>query len=290
MKSITEIDFIIVLFLLFYLIDSFYGGLKMKLEGKSAIVTGASKGIGAAIAKELASQGCDVLVNYNSDRKGAEEVKKFIEEETKHRAIIFKADVSRYSEIKAMIEKAAESFTRIDILINNAGIAIWAPVFEITEEIWDKTLDTNLKSVFFTSQLAAHEMIKTGGGIIVNISSLAASGSMDCLIPYVSSKGGMTLLTKGLAIEFAPYNIRVNTIAPGTIDIERNRKTDPCYPDDWIPYIPMGRVGKVEEVAKPVVFLCCEDSSYMTGQNIYVSGGETDYVPMPRSEFARRKK
>ncbi|MCL4415994.1 MAG: SDR family oxidoreductase, partial [Actinobacteria bacterium] len=245
---------------------------------------------GAAIAKELASQGCDVLVNYNSDRKGAEEVKKFIEEETKHRAIIFKADVSRYSEIKAMIEKAAESFTRIDILINNAGIAIWAPVFEITEEIWDKTLDTNLKSVFFTSQLAAHEMIKTGGGIIVNISSLAASGSMDCLIPYVSSKGGMTLLTKGLAIEFAPYNIRVNTIAPGTIDIERNRKTDPCYPDDWIPYIPMGRVGKVEEVAKPVVFLCCEDSSYMTGQNIYVSGGETDYVPMPRSEFARRKK
>ena len=118
------------------------------------------------------------------------------------------------------------------------------------------------------------------GGVIVNISSLAANGSMDCLIPYVSSKGGMTLLTKGLAVELAPYNIRVNTIAPGTIDIERNRKTDPNYPDDWAPFIPIGRVGKVEEVAKPVVFLCSEDSSYMTGQVLIVDGGgmETWYL------------
>ncbi|MBM3705151.1 MAG: glucose 1-dehydrogenase [Actinobacteria bacterium] len=261
----------------------------MRLKGKAAIVTGASKGIGSEIARQLAGEGCDVLVNYNTDMEGAKKVKSFIEKKTGRRAEIFKADISRFEEIKAMVEKAIDCFSKIDILINNAGIALWTPVFDITEEIWDRTLDTNLKSAFFASQLAAKEMVKTGGGVIVNISSLAANGSMDCLIPYVSSKGGMTLLTKGLAVELAPYNIRVNTIAPGTIDIERNRKTDPKYPDDWIPFIPLGRVGTVEEVAKPVIFLCCEDSSYITGQNIFVSGGETDYVPMPRSEFARKK-
>ena len=261
----------------------------MQLKGKVAIVTGASKGIGAAIAKELAKEGCNVLINYCSDKKGADEVKTFIDKETGQEAEIFQADVGKYIEIKAMIEKTIKCFGKIDILINNAGIALWVPIFEITEEIWDRTLDTNLKSVFFASQLASKEMIKTGGGVIVNISSLAANGSMDCLIPYVSSKGGMTLLTKGLAVELAPFNIRVNTIAPGTIDVERNRKTDPNYPDDWIPFIPIGRVGKVEEIARPVVFLCSDDSSFMTGQNIYIAGGETDYVPMPRSEFVRKK-
>jgi 3-oxoacyl-[acyl-carrier protein] reductase len=261
----------------------------MKLKNKTAIVTGASKGIGAAIAKELAKEGCDVLINYNSDEKGAVEVKDFIETKTGCKAFICKADVGKYSEIKSLVKKAVDCFGKIDILINNAGIALWTPIFKITEEVWDKTLDTNLKSVFFASQLAAREMIKAGGGVIVNISSLAANGAMDCLIPYVSSKGGMTLLTKGLAVELAPYNIRVNTVAPGTIDIERNRKIDPDYPNDWIPFIPMGRVGLVEEVAKPVVFLCSDESSYMTGQNIYISGGETDYIPMPRADFARKQ-
>ncbi|MBU4293687.1 MAG: glucose 1-dehydrogenase [Actinobacteria bacterium] len=261
----------------------------MKLKNKAAIVTGASKGIGAAIAKELAKEGCDVLVNYNSDEKGASEVKDFIENKTGRRAVICKADVGKYPEVRSMIEKAIDCFGRIDILVNNAGIALWTSVFEITEEIWDKTLDTNLKGAFFASQLAAREMVKVGGGVIVNISSLGANGAMDCLIPYVSSKGGMTILTKGLAVELAPYNIRVNTVAPGTIDIERNRKTDPNYPDDWVPFIPMGRVGLVEEVAKPVAFLCSDDSNYMTGQNIYISGGETDYIPMPRSDFARKR-
>ena len=261
----------------------------MRLKNKSAIVTGASKGIGASIAIELALEGCDVLINYNSDEEGALEVKGIIESKTNQKAFICRADVGRYDEVKSMVESAAGYFGKIDILVNNAGIALWTPVFEITEEIWDKTMDTNLKGVFFASQLSAREMIKNGGGVIVNISSLGANGAMDCLIPYVSSKGGMTLLTKGLAVELAPYNIRVNTVAPGTIDIERNRKTDPDYPGDWVPFIPLGRVGQVEEVAKPVVFLCTEDASYITGQNIYISGGETDYIPMPRSDFARKK-
>ncbi len=259
----------------------------MTLKDRTAIITGSSKGIGAAIAIELARQGCNIVINYNSDREGAREVLRKIRNRTRADAIMVKADVGKYKDVKKLIGKAVDSFKKIDILVNNAGIAIWKPFLEITEEMWNRTMDTNLKGTFMCSQIAAREMIKTGGGAIVNISSLGANGSMDCLVPYVTSKGGMTLLTKALAVELAPYNIRVNTIAPGTIDIERNRKTDPDYPDDWIPYIPMGRVGKVEDITGPVVFLCSEKSSYITGQNIYICGGQTDYVPMPRSGFAR---
>lgn len=259
----------------------------MALKNRTAIITGSSKGIGAAIAIELARQGCNTVINYNSDREGAREVLRKIRTETGADAIMVKADVGKYKDVKKLIEKAVGSFKKIDILVNNAGIAIWKPFLEITEEMWNRTMDTNLKGTFMCSQVAAKMMIKTGGGAIVNISSLGANGSMDCLVPYVTSKGGMTLLTKALAVELAPYNIRVNTIAPGTIDIERNRKTDPDYPDDWIPYIPMGRVGKVKDITGPVVFLCSEESSYITGQNIYICGGQTDYVPMPRSGFAR---
>jgi len=259
----------------------------MALKNKTAIITGSSKGIGAAIAIELARQGCNTVINYNSDVDGAREVLRKIKNIAGADSIMVKADIGKYRDVKKLFREAADSFKKIDVLVNNAGIAIWKPFLEITEVMWDRTIDTNLKGAFMCSQAAAKMMIETGGGTIVNISSLGANGSMDCLVPYVTSKGGMTLLTKALAVELAPYNIRVNTIAPGTIDIERNRKTDPDYPDDWIPYIPMGRVGKVKDITGPVVFLCSEESSYITGQNIYVCGGQTDYVPMPRSGFAR---
>ncbi|NJD04279.1 MAG: glucose 1-dehydrogenase [Ruminiclostridium sp.] len=259
----------------------------MKLINKAAIVTGASKGLGAGIAIALANQGADLVINYSSDNKGAEETAQQIRS-TGRTAYICKADVSKYDEIESMINYTIEKFGRLDILINNAGIAIWKPFFEITEDIWDRTLDTNLKSVFMASQLAGRQMCKNGGGVIVNISSIAAHGAMDCLVPYCASKGGMTLLTKAMAVELAPYKIRVNSVAPGTIDIKRNRDIDPDYPDDWIPYIPLGRVGTVEDIAGPVVFLCSGDSGYMTGQTIQVSGGELEYVPMPGSDFARK--
>ena len=263
-------------------------GVKLRLINKIAIVTGASKGIGAGIAKELAKEGCNVTINYLSDEKGALKIKKYIENEIGQKAIISNADVSKMDDVKNMVNKTIEYFDKIDILINNAGIALWKSFFNITEEIWDRTINVNLKGAFLTSQLVSKEMVKAGGGVIVNISSLAAHGSMNCLIPYCASKGGITLLTKSMAVELAPYNIRVNAIAPGTIDIERNRKTDPNYPDNWKPFIPMERVGTVDDIAKPVVFLCSEEASYITGQNIYVCGGQTDYVPMPASEFTRK--
>jgi NAD(P)-dependent dehydrogenase (short-subunit alcohol dehydrogenase family) len=176
----------------------------------------------------------------------------------------------------------------IDLLVNNAGIALWKPFLELDEENWDRTIATNLKSVFLCSQAFALALISSHRkGGIVNISSIAAHGALDCLVPYCASKGGMTLATQAMATELAPYGIRVNAVAPGTIDIKRNRDTDPGYPGNWEKFIPFGRVGLPEEIAKPVVFLCSSEADYVTGQIFWIDGGLTSYVPMPRADFAR---
>lgn len=256
------------------------------LKDKVTLVTGASKGIGQGIAVEMAREGADIIVNYCSDGKGANETAEKIKK-LGRKALIIQADVSKSFEVNQMVEKSLKTFEKISILVNNAGIAIWKPFFEITEEIWDRTLEVNLKGPFLCSQRVAQHMSKSGGGCIVNISSIAAYGAMDCLVPYCASKGGMNLLTKAMAMELARCNIRVNSVAPGSIAIQRNFKEDPKYPHNWVPYIPMGRVGLAEEIARAVVFLASDDASYITGQTIYVEGGETCYVPTPRAEFAR---
>ncbi len=258
-----------------------------RLEGKVVLVTGASKGIGADIAREAALQGAGVVINYNTDSAGAERVRSDIVG-AGGRAIIFRADVSHRDQVEAMVDAGTEAFGRIDVLVNNAGIAIWKPFMEIDEESWDRTIDVNLKAVFLCSQAVCRRLIaRKLPGSIVNISSIAAHGALDCLVPYCASKGGMTLITRAMAVELAPHGIRVNAVAPGTIDIERNRATDPRYPDDWVPYIPLGRVGSTREIARPVLFLASDEASYVTGQVIWVDGGETSYVPMPRADFAR---
>jgi len=259
----------------------------MKLRDHVALVTGASKGIGAAIAIEAAREGAKVIINYATDKKGAEEVLAAVEQYS--RGMIHRADVSQKVDVEAMVRAGIEHFGKVDILVNNAGIALWKPFLELEEDDWDRTIDTNLKSVFLCTQAIAKHLIGSElTGSIVNISSIAAWGSLDCLVPYCASKGGMTLATKAVATELGPYGIRVNALAPGTIDIKRNRDTDPNYPDDWLPYIPLGRVGVVEDVAKPVVFLASDEASYITGQIFWVDGGETSYVPMPRADFARK--
>ena len=129
---------------------------------------------------------------------------------------------------------------------------------------------------------------REGADVIINYHShRAAAGALDCLVPYCASKGGMLLITKAMATELAPYHIRVNSAAPGTIDIARKRETDPNYPDDWLPFIPMGRVGVPSDVAKPVIFLASDEAAYLTGQTFWVDGGETSYGPMSRAGFAR---
>ncbi len=258
----------------------------MILKNKVALVTGASKGVGHGIALEAARQGADAVINYCTDRDGANKAAKEVRR-IGRKALVIQADVSKTFDVNKMVELALRTFGRIDILVNNAGIAIWKPFFEVTEEIWDRTLEVNLKGAFLCSQKVAGHMKENGGGCIINISSLAAYGALDCLVPYCASKGGMSLLTKSMAVELAPYSIRVNGVAPGTIAVERNFGLDSGYPQAWIPYIPAGRVGQVKDVAGAVIFLASDQASYITGQTIYVDGGETSYVPMPRANFAR---
>ncbi len=259
----------------------------MKLKARTTLVTGASKGLGAEIAVEAAREGADVIVNYMGDREGAERTVAAIQK-LDCRGMAVQADVGVKTEVDRMVAAGIEAFGKIDILINNSGIALWKPFLELDEDNWDRTLRTNLKSVFLCSQAVARGLAaRKLPGSIVNISSIAAHGALDCLVPYCASKGGMTLITKAMATELGPYGIRVNAFAPGTIDIERNRNTDPEYPDNWTPFIPLGRVGTPSEVARPVVFLASDEASYITGQCFWGDGGETSYVPMPRADFAR---
>lgn len=260
----------------------------MKLSNRVVLVTGSSKGLGAGIAIEAAREGANVIVNYNSDPDGAQAT---LDQITKlgRKGMIAQGDVSQKNDVDKMVAAGIAELGKIDVLVNNAGIAMWKPFLELDEKNWDCTLAVNLKSVFLCSQaIAKHLVDKKLPGSIVNISSIAAHGGMDCLVPYCASKGGMTLITKAMATELARWNIRVNAVAAGTIDIKRNRDTDPNYPDNWVPFIPMGRVGTVEDIAKPVVFLASDESAYVTGQTFWVDGGETSYVPMPGADFAKK--
>ena len=259
----------------------------MKLQGRVALVTGASKGIGAAIAIEAAREGADVLINYRSDHEGAEKVLDAVKS-LDRKGMIHAGDVGRKADVDAMIAKGFDHFGVIDILINNAGIALWKPFLELDEENWDRTLATNLKSVFLCSQAFARRLVeKKKQGSIVNISSIAGFGAIDCLVPYCVSKGGMHSITTAMATELGPYGIRVNALAPGPIDTERNRQTDPAFPGSCKPFIPRGQVGSVEEVAKPAIFLASDEASHITGQCFSVDGGQTAYIPMSRADFAR---
>lgn len=257
----------------------------MRLRDRVVLVTGASKGIGAEVAMEAAREGADVIIDYATDRAGAQAVLAGVEK-LGRRGIVVRADVSVKADVDALVAQGIERFGKIDILINNAGIALWKPFLEKTEDEWDRTLNVNLKGVFLCTQAVARHLVeKSLPGSVVNMSSIAAYGTLDCLVDYCASKGGMTLATKAMATELGPYGIRVNTVAPGNIDVKRNRDLDPNFLDSCVPFTPLGRVGKVSDIAKAVIFLASDDAEYITGQIIWVDGGLTTYVPMPRVGF-----
>ena len=260
----------------------------MRLKDKVALITGAGTGIGYGLALGLAKEGAKIVANYRSSKGGAEEVAARIKE-VGGDAVAVQADVSRIEEVNRLVERTVEVFGRIDILVNNAGIALWKPFFEITEDIWDRTIDTNLKGTFLCSQRAAKEMVKTGGGKIINITSSGGYAALEYLAPYCASKGGITLLTREMAMELAPYKINVNAVGPGSIEVERNLRDDPDYNETHKKLIPIGRVGKPEDLVGAVVFLSSEDSDYITGQVLYVDGGMLACVPQPEHPFVTRK-
>jgi NAD(P)-dependent dehydrogenase (short-subunit alcohol dehydrogenase family) len=263
----------------------------MRLSGKTVLVTGASKGIGRTLAIACAREGANVILNYHSDRKGAEAAAKEIRT-LGRQALTIRADLARVPQIDRMFVQARRHFARIDVLINNAGLTGWANFFDTTEDKWDLVLDTNLKGTFFCSLAAARWMRETKtAGSIVNVSTQCAELAVTNLVAYGTSKAGIHGLTKQLAVELAPLGIRVNTFAPGPVNVERNLRDDPDYRDVWGAMIPLGRTAEADEMVGPALFLASSDSSYVTGQTFFVDGGWTvqGMVPASNVKKAARK-
>lgn len=245
----------------------------MRLAQKTVLVTGASKGIGRTLALGCAREGADVILNYHTDRQGAEAAAADIRG-LGRRALVVKADVGRVRDIERMFASARRAFPRLDVLINNAGLTGWSRLFETTEQQWDVVLNTNLKGTFFCALGAARWMRETNtAGAIVNVSTNCAALGVKNLTAYATSKAGLHGLTKQLAVELAPLGIRVNTFAPGPINVERNLVDDPAYREVWGGVVPMGRTADPEEMIGPAVFLASSESSYVTGQVFYADGG-----------------
>jgi len=248
----------------------------MDLKDKVAIITGARRGMGRTHALALAKAGAKVVVSDISQedcQKVVEEIKKAGGE-----AIAVKCDVTKKEEADEMVEKAIEKFGKVDILVNNAGICQFKPFFELTEEEWDRTLDINLKGYFLCAQAAAKEMAKQKSGVIINIASVAMGQQgigFPNIVHYCASKGGIVGMTEALAVELAPYNIRVNAISPGMIETPMIDpvKQDPKIMEAMLARVPMRRVGKPEEVSNLVLFLASDASSYMTGSTVVIDGG-----------------
>jgi len=244
----------------------------MGLEGKRALVTGGSKGIGAGIALALAREGADVAVNYHSDRAGAEDVARRIGDMGR-KAVALGADVGQVADCQRVVREAADALGGLDILVNNAGITLWQDFFATDERHWDATLDTNLKSVFFCTQAAARLMRDQHWGRVVNISSGASRSAFKRATPYNASKGGLNMLTAGLAVELGEYGITVNAVGPGAILIERTSHELPDYAGTFAKATPLGRVGYPDDIAGAVLYLCSAAADYVTGQTFWVDGG-----------------
>lgn len=243
-----------------------------RLEGKTALVTGASKGVGKGIALELGRAGCDVIVNYHSDAAGAQAT---VDEITRmgRQAFALQADVGASTDVRAMFDRAFERVKRLDILVNNAGTQTWKALLELEEAEWDRVIDTNLKGCFLCTQRAALHMKDSGGGIIINIGSGCNKIAFPKLVAYTASKGGIETFTKVAACELGPYKIRVNCVAPGAIEIERTKEESGDYAGTWAALTPLGRVGLPEDIGRAVVFLTSEQADFITGQTIGVDGG-----------------
>lgn len=242
------------------------------LEGKTALVTGASKGVGRGIALALAREGCDVAVNYNSDSKGAEATVAEICSAGR-RAFAVQANVGVSADVDSMFTHVFDKFPRLDILVNNAGVQTWKELLNLTEAEWDRVLDTNLKGTFLCTQRAAARMKDAGGGRIINIGSGCNKLAFPRLVDYTSSKGGIEQFTKVAAVELGKYNITVNCVAPGAIEIERTKEEAGDYAGTWSKLTPLKRVGMPDDVGRAVVFFAGPLADFVTGQTLWVDGG-----------------
>lgn len=249
----------------------------MKLDGKVALITGGNSGIGQATAALFAREGAAVVLTGRNAARG-EQVAQAISK-AGGQAMFLRADVRVADECRQVVEQTLERFGRIDVLFNNAGVFHPKTVPECTEEEWDETIDSSLKGAFLMSKYALPSMIERGSGSIIHTSSGWGIQGGDHAAAYCAAKGGLVIMAKAMAIDHGPHGIRVNCICPGDVDT-------PMLPDDagkrgvaWEDYVasasdrPLGRIGTAEEIARAVLFLACDDSSFVTGEALVVDGG-----------------
>ncbi len=242
------------------------------LNGRVAVVTGSSRGLGRAIAVKLASLGAKVVVNYYTNSDGANETLRLIRD-AGGEAIVMQADVSVFAEAQKLVQTAIEHFGRLDILVNNAGTTRDTLLVRMSEEHWDVVLDTNLKSVFSCCQAAQRTMLRQRYGRIVNISSIAGLVGNAGQTNYTASKAGMIGFSKALAKEVGSRNITVNVVAPGYIPTDLASTIPPDLLAKGMEIMPLGRPGVPEDIANAVAFLVSEEGNYITGQVLAVDGG-----------------
>src|SRR5262245_35747392 len=245
-----------------------------KLAGKVALVTGASKGIGAAIAKHLAAEGAAVVVNYSSSKSGADKV---VGEITAQggKAVAVQANVAKRAEVERLFGETKKVFGRLDILVNNAGIYEFSPLESITEEHYHKHFDLNVLGVILASQ-AALKLFDSSGGSIINTSSVVSTLAIPSAAVYSGTKGALDAITRSLAAELGPRKIRVNAIRPGMVDTEGTHSagiTESDMRKQVETQTPLGRIGQPQDIASAAVFLASADSSWITGETFLISGG-----------------
>jgi 3-oxoacyl-[acyl-carrier protein] reductase len=245
-----------------------------KLKNKTAVVTGASKGIGASIAQYFAAEGAKVVVNYASDKAGAERVVKSITDNG-GTAVLVQADVSKASDVNRLFEETKNTFGTLDILVNNAGIYQYAPIEELSEESFHKQFNINVLGSLLTIQ-AALKLFGNTGGNIINISSEVSKTPLPTGSVYSATKAALDAITISLSKEFSGRNIRINSILPGVVETEGSRSAGFIGSDaetKLVASTPLGRTGQPEDIAKTAVFLASEDGAWINGEKISVSGG-----------------
>jgi len=243
------------------------------LDGKVAIVTGGSSGIGEAIMKTYLGHGAKVAI-VDVDEEGLQETEKELAK-FEDKVLLIKGDVTKVDNVKKVVDETVEKWKKIDVLVNNAGVGTISSLMEMTEEEWDYVLDINLKGMFLFTREVAKVMIEQREGCVINLSSINEEVPLAGEIHYCVSKGGVKMLTRTTALELAPYNIRVNSIAPGMTETALTEEilVIPELRSAVLHQIPLGRIGRPEDIAKVAVFLASDYASWVTGATIYVDGG-----------------
>jgi 3-oxoacyl-[acyl-carrier protein] reductase len=258
----------------------------MSFEGRTVLVTGSSTGIGRAIALGFAHKGATIIAHWQTAPDAAKEL---VEEIGADRCRLVEADLTDVAAIRDMYLQV-DGFGGLDILVNNAATTGWTPdILQVSEDQWDAIMDTNLKGSFFSSIEAASRMRAVGGGSIVNVSSNVAALAVPQLAIYGVSKGGINALTAHMAVELAPYGIRVNALAPGPTAVARTLRDDPDYRITWAGLVPIGRAAEANDMVGPVLFLASDAARFVTGQVLYADGGWTKAGRTPSAEDIRKR-